>query len=199
MDGMAMTMVMDAVTAAATTTTSASSIAAAVESSSAAHPAADSSSMSMQAMSTSVHFGLGDPFFASFLTPVNSSGYVAVLFLLMMLSFLQRGLPLLSNKANYDCKVPERAEHQAKLEVGSGSWMEKDEEKQPAMRSPNKAIGSKVSLLIGKSMLQVLSAAVGYLIMLGVMTLNAGYIIALLVGVFAGELVFGRHRLSAAR
>jgi hypothetical protein len=34
--------------------------------------------------------------------------------------------------------------------------------------------------------------------MLGVMTLNAGYIIALLVGVFAGELVFGRQRPSAA-
>lgn len=34
--------------------------------------------------------------------------------------------------------------------------------------------------------------------MLGVMTLNAGYIIALLVWVFAGELVFGRHRPSAA-
>jgi hypothetical protein len=34
--------------------------------------------------------------------------------------------------------------------------------------------------------------------MLGVMTLNAGYIIALLVRVFAGELVFGRQRPSAA-
>jgi len=158
-----MTMVMDAATAAATTTNSASSVAAALESSSAAHLAADSSSTSMQAMSTSVHFGLGDPFFASFLTPVNSSGYVAVLFLLMMLSFLQRGLSLLSNKADYDWQVPERAEHRAKLEVGSGSWMEKDEEKQPAMRPPNKVIRSKVSLLIGRSMLQVLSAAVGYL------------------------------------
>ncbi|KAH7378626.1 Ctr copper transporter family-domain-containing protein [Cadophora sp. MPI-SDFR-AT-0126] len=199
MDGMAMDgMAMGTATAAATATNSASSVIAALETSSAALPAADSSSMSMQAMPSSVHFGLGDPFFASFLTPVNSTGYVAILFLLMMLSFLQRGLSLLSNKADHNWELPERTEHQAELEVGSGSWMEKDEAKQLTLRSPNKVIGSKVSLLIGRSMLQVLSAAVGYLIMLGVMTLNAGYIIALLVGVFAGELLFGRHRLSTA-
>jgi len=65
----------------------ASIVAAAIETSSVPPAAAGSSSMSMQAMSSSVHFGLGDPFFASFLTPVNSTGYVALLFLLMMLSF----------------------------------------------------------------------------------------------------------------
>lgn len=34
--------------------------------------------------------------------------------------------------------------------------------------------------------------------MLGVMTLNAEYIIALLIRVFARELVFGRHKPGAA-
>lgn len=157
-------MATDTATAAATATNSASSVTAALETSSKLLPAADSSSMNMQAMSSSVHFGLGDPFFASFLTPVDSTGYVAILFLLMMLSFLQRGLSLLSNKADHNWQVPEHAEHRAELEVSSGSWMEKDEEKQPAMSPPKKVIESKASLLIGRSMLKVLSAAVGYLV-----------------------------------
>jgi hypothetical protein len=84
MDGMAMDLAM----AAATATNSASSVAAALETSSTLLLAADSLSMNMQAMLSSVYFGLGDPFFAYFLTLVDSTGYMAILFLLMMLSFL---------------------------------------------------------------------------------------------------------------
>lgn len=58
---------------------------------------------------------------------------------------------------------------------------------------------SKLSLIVKDPDSVKASAAVAKASMLGVMTLNAGYIIALLVGVFAGELAFGRHRLSAAR
>jgi len=209
MDGMTMTM--------ATATTSASSlVAAALETSSAPLPVADSSSMSMQTMSPFVHFSLGDPFLTSILTPMNSAGYVAILFLLMMLSFLQRSLSVLSDKADQKCQVSAHAAHRAELEPSSGSWMEKDEEKQPITRLPNKVTVLKASRLIGRSMLVVLNAAVGYMVyvfrrllliskipranvphhgsMLAVMTLNAGYMTALLVGVFIGELVFGRHR-----
>ncbi|OBT56706.1 hypothetical protein VE04_03770 [Pseudogymnoascus sp. 24MN13] len=195
-------MAMDGAKAAATAANSAPSVAAALEINSAARPAANSSSMSMQAMSSSIHFSLRDPFFGSFLTPVDATGYVAVLFLLMMLSFLQRGLSLLSDKADRNSQLLSHAEHPPELEVGSGSWMEKNEGKQPDIRSKNKVMGSKASLLLGRSMLKVLTAGVGYLVghgsMLGVMTLNAGYILALLAGVFAGELVFGWHRHSAA-
>jgi hypothetical protein len=42
--------------------------------------------------------------------------------------------------------------------------MEKDEEKQPVMSLPKKMIRLKASLLISRSMLKVLSAAVGYLV-----------------------------------
>jgi len=125
---------------------------------------------------------------------MNSAGYVAILFLLMMLSFLQRSLSVLSDKADQKCQVSAHAAHRAELEPSSGSWMEKDEEKQPITRLPNKVTVLKASRLIGRSMLVVLNAAVGYMVMLAVMTLNAGYMTALLVGVFIGELVFGRHR-----
>lgn len=155
---------MDTATAILTGTSSASIVAAALETSSSPLATGNSLSMSMQAMSSSVHFGLGDPFFASFLTPVNSTGYVALLFFLVMLSFLQPGLSLLSNKADHNWQVAEHAEHRAGLEVGSGSWMEKDEEEQPAMSPLNKIIGSKASLLISRSMIKVLGAAVGYLV-----------------------------------
>lgn len=43
--------------------------------------------MQMQGMSSFIHFGLGDLFFAGLLTPTQASGYVAVMLFLMMLNF----------------------------------------------------------------------------------------------------------------
>merc|ERR1711964_768069 len=75
-----------------------------------------------------VHFGFGDPFLASFLTPVNMAGYFALLFLMATLS-LARVLSIASDKADKKWRVLAHI-HPAESGPGSGSWMEKDEEKQ---------------------------------------------------------------------
>merc|ERR1711964_785062 len=91
MDGMSMPMATPTPTTAGIA--SASFVTAALETS--------SSSMGggMQGMSSFVHFGFGDPFLASFLTPVNMAGYFALLFLMATLSFLARVLSIASDKA----------------------------------------------------------------------------------------------------
>jgi len=176
---------------------SASFVAAALETSTAPTAMAGSSSVGggMQGMSSFVHFGFGDPFLASLLTPITVAGYLALLFLLAMLSFLSRVLLIASDKADKKWRVPAHV-HTSESGPGSGSWI-KDEEKQLETASPNKVTGLSASLLVARSMLKVLNAAVAYLIMLGVMTLNAGYIMALLVGVFIGEVVLHRYASSS--
>ena len=162
MDGMSMPMATPTPTTAGIA--SASFVTAALETSTAPMAMAGSSSMGggMQGMSSFVHFGFGDPFLASFLTPVNMAGYFALLFLMATLSFLARVLSIASDKADKKWRVLAHI-HPAESGPGSGSWMEKDEEKQLEIASPNKVTGLGASLLIARSMLKVLNAAVAYL------------------------------------
>merc|ERR1712225_29702 len=161
MDGMSMPMAMPTPTTAGIA--SASFVAAALETSTARTTMGASSSVvgAMQGMSSFVHFGFGDPFLASLLTPVNMAGYLALLFLLAMLSFLSRVLLIASDKADKKWWVPAHV-HTSESGPGSGIWI-KDEEKQLETASPNKVTVLSASLLIARSMLKVLNAAVAYL------------------------------------
>ncbi|KIV94128.1 hypothetical protein PV10_05276 [Exophiala mesophila] len=138
--------------------------------------------MQMQGMSSFIHFGLGDPFFARLLTPTHASGYVAVMLFLMMLSFGQRLLMVVETKAAQNLHHARPADDEGQVSK-SGSWVEIAEDVQPSGRFMSRFI---VRALL-KSGLKVLDAALGFLVMLAVMTLNAGYMIALLVGIFLGE------------
>lgn len=51
------------------------------------HIEENSNPMKMQGMASSIHFGVGDTFLAPFFTPTQVSGYIAVMLLLMILSF----------------------------------------------------------------------------------------------------------------
>ncbi|KFY67421.1 hypothetical protein V496_01612 [Pseudogymnoascus sp. VKM F-4515 (FW-2607)] len=97
---------MCATKATAAATNSASSVAAALETSSAALPAADSPSMCMQAMSSSVHFGLGDPVDLVLLLRLDhlASRFVEIRVGLSLLQFPRHLKPNCGNaKHLFDC------------------------------------------------------------------------------------------------
>ncbi|KEF54281.1 uncharacterized protein A1O9_09447 [Exophiala aquamarina CBS 119918] len=139
----------------------------------------------MQGMQSSIHFGIGDTFFAPFFTPTQVSGYVAVMLFLVMLSFSQRLLMAVEAKAAK--KLHQQPQTTADVEENpakTGIWSE--------TVNPESSGGpgsSFISRALIKSVLQVLNASLGFLVMLGVMTLNAGYMMALLLGMFLGELL----------
>jgi len=140
----------------------------------------------MGVMSSTLHFGIGDPFVASFFTPASTSGYVAAMFLLMLLAILQRLLLAFTAKASHKLSAHVQPSYRAEPDTKSGSWVEIEEDVRPAEDLATR-LKASVPRAIARSLLQVLNAVMGFLVMLGVMTLNAGYIIALLVGVFVAE------------
>lgn len=114
----------------------------------------------MQGMPSSVHFGLGDTFFAPFFTPTQASGYVAVMLFLVMLSFSQRLLMAVESKAAK--KLHQQPQMTADVEENpakSGVWFE----------TVNPELGgdlgsSFISRALIKSVLQVLNASLGFLV-----------------------------------
>ncbi len=50
----------------------------------------------------------------------------------------------------------------------------------------------RISVDVPRGLLQFASSGIGYLLMLAVMTMNVGYFFAVLLGIFLGEVAFGR-------
>ncbi|KAF2178464.1 hypothetical protein K469DRAFT_718274 [Zopfia rhizophila CBS 207.26] len=117
------------------------------------------------------------------------------MFLLMLLAVLQRFLLVFTAKMSHKLSAHIQPSYQAEPDRKSGSWIEVGEDVRPA---EDLATRLKVSVprAIARSLLQVLNAAMGFLVMLGVMTLNAGYILALLAGVFLAEFALSWYKHS---
>jgi len=56
----------------------------------------------------------------------------------------------------------------------------------------NGRISWRVSVDFPRALYQMVLAGVSYLLMIAVMTLNVGYFLAVLGGIFLGEVLFGR-------
>ncbi|CAF9908677.1 MAG: hypothetical protein ALECFALPRED_004891 [Alectoria fallacina] len=56
----------------------------------------------------------------------------------------------------------------------------------------------RISTDVPRALLDTVIAGVGYLLMLAVMTMNVGYFLSVLGGIFLGSLMFGRHAVHFA-
>lgn len=135
-------------------------IPAAVQTEAAPHNEESSSPMAMQGMQSSIHFGIGDTFFAPFFTPTQVSGYVAVMLFLVMLSFSQR--LLMAAEAKAAKKLHQQPQTTADVEENpakTGIWFE------TVNPESSGGLGSSfISRALIKSVLQVLNASLGFLV-----------------------------------
>lgn len=122
-----------------------------------------SASMGMGGMASYLHFGVGDAFVAPLFTPAETSAYVGVMFLLMLLAVLQRLLLPFTAMMNHKLSAHVQPSYQAEQDRKSESWIQIDEDVRPA---EDLATRLKVSIprAIARSLLQVLNAAVGFLV-----------------------------------
>jgi len=202
MDGMAMPtssgMVMIMSTAAATHSESLAHGAVATATASAASGSMGQSGTmggmgSMGGMFSYLHFGVGDAFLASFFTPMDTSGYATIIFLLMLLAAMQRFLLASTAKVSLKLSAHTEPSYPAEQDRKSGIWIETGEDVRPA-EDLGTRLKVSVPRAIAGSLLEVLNAAMGFLVMLGVMTLNAGYILALLGGIFIAEFALSLYK-----
>ena len=148
------------------TATSSASLALDVEATDAALASASmgqSASMGMGGMNSYLHFGFGDSFIASFFTPMETSGYVAVIFLLMLLAVLQRVLQAFTAKTDHKLSEQVKPPHRAEPDTKVGSWIEIEEDVRSA-ENLSMRLKAPVPRAIATSLLQVLNAAMGFLV-----------------------------------
>ena len=141
---------------------------------------------SMSGMSNVFHFGVGDTLWVTPLTPMTSHGYAGAIVLLVFMTLFLRGLTILRSMAekHWSPKGSSRCndgEDDNYLQMGQ---YRNDEAEDDSSHRPN------IIQLI-KALFQVTIMAMSYLLMLAVMTFNTGYLLAILVGGFLGELILG--------
>ncbi|KAH7030557.1 Ctr copper transporter family-domain-containing protein [Microdochium trichocladiopsis] len=139
---------------------------------------------SMGGMRTSFHIGTGDALWIPSLAPSTGAGYAGAIILLMLLTVSLRFVITLEhmiNKRRKGKRALDEAEEAGSYFKQSGSDGEDSGSTPPKF---------KLSVLLPRASFLVLTMALGYLLMLAVMTFNVGYLLAILGGGFLGEIAF---------
>ncbi|KAK4548129.1 hypothetical protein LTR36_009998 [Oleoguttula mirabilis] len=171
-----------------------------------------SSSTSMSMVFTSDH---STPLFSSAWTPTSTGGYAGTCIFLVVLAVISRLLSAYRHTVEHrwhDKAVNRRyvivaGETEADRErqaLGKGGEKVEEatltarglDERVKVVRSSRRALESvpwRFSTDLPRACIFVVQAGVGYLLMLAVMTLNVGYFLSVLAGLFVGELAMGRY------
>jgi len=170
-----------------------------------------SSSSSMIVMPMIFQWAIETPLFSASLTPHSSGAYFGTFVFLIVLGGLYRGLHAIKHRKE---KVWRFEESQRRIVVGGKTISngkanggevtvdDKDGSDADSKDGKEKDEGKRIKVAVApwrwkvdaiRAVLQFFIAGVGYLLMLSVMTLNVGYFFAVLIGIFIGELAFGRY------
>jgi len=150
------------------------------------------------------------PLFSSAWTPQTSSQYAGTCIFLVILATILRALFAL--KTTLDRRAQAKARNRRYVKVqGRGTEGDKIESnretKSGAVLTVNgveedvkvvtgdapSPLPFRLSVDLPRATLVTVMAGVGYLLMLAVMTMNVGYFLSVLTGVFAGDLAVGRY------
>ncbi|KAG0128297.1 putative Ctr copper transporter [Tuber indicum] len=152
-----------------------------------------SSSHSMPSgMSMAFHTGMTDSLYSSAWTPNSPEQYAGTIAFLVLLAFTYRFLVAWRSVLDRKRAVKDN-ERSVLVAAGKAGSLGSSEGLDGGRRT-----GSwggrpwRWSVDLPRAWMQVVTSGVGYLLMLAVMTFNVGYFLAVLTGVFFGELIFGR-------
>jgi len=163
--------------------------------------------MSMSMLFTNSHT---TPLYSSAWTPTSDEGYAGTCIFLIILAIIlrllfafkaiceQRWLVAAQNRRYILVrgKVTEagRIDQDPDAKMGSLITAHGVEENVKVIRAPAGAVVPfRLSVDVPRALLVTIIAGVSYLLMLAVMTLNVGYFLSVLAGVFVGQLAVGRY------
>lgn len=171
-----------------------------------------SSMSSMSMVFTTAH---NTPLFSSQWTPTSGGSYAGTCIFLAILAVISRLLFAYRQKVErrwhdkainrrYIIVAGETEADRERLAIGKGGEKADEatltlrglDERVKVIRSHQRRLEStpwRLSTDVPRACIFTVQAGLGYLLMLAVMTLNAGYFLSVLAGLFVGELAVGRY------
>ncbi|KAI7921339.1 copper transporter [Pyricularia oryzae] len=177
------------------------------------HSHDDSSSGGMMMMMSVFQTDPKTPLYSTAWTPKNAAGYAGTIIFLILLAMTFRGL--LAFKAKMEARwldaelnrryvvvngkqpMAERASQDSLAKHMVLSENGREEQVMVVAKKTSIARPWRFSVDPIRAVLDTVIAGVGYLLMLAVMTMNVGYFLAVLAGVFLGSLAVGRFATSS--
>jgi len=169
----------------------------------------DSSTMSMSAMSMTFFTGSTTPLYSSTWSPTSVSGYAGICIFVILLAVIFRSLLAVrawKESAWLDAEFKRRYVTVAgKLPLSEKIYQDSDTKR---MVLSENGVEEEVMVVAKRTMgvrpwrltvdpmraaLDTVIAGVAYLLMLAVMTMNVGYFLSVLGGIFLGSLALGRY------
>ncbi|KAK4692072.1 solute carrier family 31 (copper transporter), member 1, partial [Lecanoromycetidae sp. Uapishka_2] len=160
--------------------------------------AANSTMMAMSSMMMAFFTSTTTTLYSTAWTPSSTGQYAGTCIFLILLGIMFRGLFAL--RALQEAKWM-KAERKRQYIIGSGLNKKSDNNsKEPIPNEsrmsnvPDKKVRPwRISTDVPRAIMDTLIAGVGYLLMIAVMTMNVGYFLSILGGIFLGSLTFGRY------
>ncbi|KAK6537056.1 hypothetical protein TWF281_001258 [Arthrobotrys megalospora] len=151
--------------------------------------ASPSSSSSHATMPMVFQWVMQTPIYSYAFTPESTSQYVGALIFLIVLSIIYRAL--VAYKSHKESTW--REEERARKVIIAGQFHDDKASADVSTREVRSAAPWRWRVDPPRALLSTVNTALHYLLMFAVMTLNVGYFMAVLLGVFIGDLIFARY------
>ncbi|KAI0991710.1 hypothetical protein K3495_g16477, partial [Podosphaera aphanis] len=121
-------------------------------------------------------------------TPTSPAAYAATCVFLILLAILSKGLVAAKARLEVSWRATDLARRRQDLKFASSELAEAELEADAAVHHNT----WRPSVDPVRAVLDTVMAGIGFLLMLAVMTMNIGYFVSVLSGIFLGSLAFGR-------
>jgi len=121
-------------------------------------------------------------------TPTSPAGYAATCIFLILLAILSKGLVVVKARLEAHWQQADLARRRQHPKLANSEIPESELEVTAATHHNT----WRPSVDPVRAVLDTITAGIGFLLMLAVMTMNIGYFVSVLGGIFIGSLAFGR-------